>query len=184
MDATDAAAAAIGNTVNFSLRKYGCNANGAVDVTGINNTNNPEFNPIEEKLPDGTGVASFQDPTRGRLNSLISLAADEVYIRGPYTTIAPKNTQSDFLQNLVGADGIIGRCVLYNAPIVEGGADPLPAGTFTATTVKACQIERVPAPTNFANPQYTPHHHHFVPQTYNRYPAFPRYQGYSSGGVY
>jgi hypothetical protein len=150
-----AAAAAVGNKIYFSLRKYGCNANNAVDVTGINDTNNPEFNPIEEKLPDGTGIASFQDATRGRLNSLTAVGADLVNFIGPYTTTIPVSTQADFLQNLVGADGIIGRCIVSSSPILASAANPmnLAAGTsFTTTNYNACDIQRMPPPTNFANP--------------------------------
>ncbi len=95
------------NDISFTLREYGCEQY----ADAVFFASNKEFNPIEEKKPDGTGVASFQDSTRGRINDVPKTikAADAA------TLVALLPVQNDFLQNLDGKDGILGRCITSNS---------------------------------------------------------------------
>jgi len=84
------------------------------------------------------------------------------------------------LQNLLGEKGIMGRCIYSNnwEQATQIGA------ARTAANSEICNIQRAVPPTAYKNPQFTPTHHHFYPQQYNRYPSFPRYNNYSQGGIY
>jgi len=89
------------------VHEYGCEQFGLTDFL----SGNPEYNPIEEKQPDGTGIADFQDPTRGRIDKIpVSFLTDTAYA----ALIAALPVQNNFLQNLLGEKGIMGRCIYAN----------------------------------------------------------------------
>ena len=171
-----AAATATTQPLEFRLRKYGCQVYADADF----NASNPEFNPFQELSPDGTAFATFTDATRGRINFIPAGAAAATTAADAPTYVATLPVQNNFLQNLEGENGILGRCITVNAWEVA----PQAPGDTAAFTGMKCDIVRTAAPTAFPNPQFTPTHQHFYPQQYNRYPSFPRYNNYSRGGVY
>ena len=58
--------------VKFRVLEYGCNTGISADLYTATNfvPDNFEFNPIREKKPDGTGVASHVDQSRGRIDDI------------------------------------------------------------------------------------------------------------------
>ena len=70
------------------MLEYGCYAGSQAGLYPATNfvADDLEFNPIREKKPDGTGIASFVDLTRGRLNDIPAgiASADEAVALASY----------------------------------------------------------------------------------------------------
>ncbi len=75
----------------FKVLEYGCEIYDDANILA----NNKEYNPIEEKKPDGIGAADFQDSTRGRIDGILTTAAGGA--TSAAAIIAAQPVQNDFL---------------------------------------------------------------------------------------